>query len=259
MGLATLVVHDDLSRHAIAYREMSLLLRRLPGREAYPGDMFYQHSRLLERAGRLHDRLGGGSLTALPIIETQRGELSAYIPTNVVSITDGQIYLQAELFHQGQRPAVHPSLSVSRVGTKSQDPAMQRVANVLRRDLAAYRDIRSFADLGSEIDRFTRRALDRGERLLEILKQGPGVPLAFGEELAVLMGAGQGMLDAIPLDQVAAFEALFLQMLRDEYRELIAAVATPAALDRAAADRFAELITRARRQFASAHDLDLEG
>lgn len=206
-GKDVLVVYDDLSKHAWAYRQVSLLLRRPPGREAYPGDIFYVHSRLLERAAKLNDDFGGGSLTALPIIETQAGDVSAYIPTNVISITDGQIYLESDLFYQGIRPALNVGLSVSRVGSAAQTKAMKKVASKLRLDLAQYRALEAFSQFGSDLDEATRKQLDRGRRMTEVLKQGQYVPMSVGHQVAILYAVTNGHLDAVAAEDVAGFEA----------------------------------------------------
>ena len=209
-----LIIYDDLSKHAVAYREMSLLLRRPPGREAYPGDVFYLHSRLLERACKLNPDHGGGSITALPIIETQAGDVSAYIPTNVISITDGQIYLETDLFYAGQRPAINAGLSVSRVGGSAQTKAMKSVAGQLRLDLAQYRELAAFAQFGSDLDKATLARLTRGEKVLEVLKQGQYQPMAMEDQVAIIFAGVNGYLDEIPRDQIASFEADFLKYLR---------------------------------------------
>src|SRR5215217_618053 len=206
-----LCVYDDLSKHAWAYREMALLLRRPPGREAYPGDVFYLHSRLLERAARLNEENGGGSLTALPIIETQDGDVSAYIPTNVISITDGQIYLEPELFFAGVRPAVNVGISVSRVGGNAQTKAMKKIAGSLRLDLAAYRELEAFAQLGTELDKATQRQLDRGARLVELLKQPQYKPMPVEQEVMVVYAGTKGYLDDVPLNRIGEFQNSFLQ------------------------------------------------
>jgi len=206
-GKDVLVVYDDLSKHAWAYRQVSLLLRRPPGREAYPGDIFYVHSRLLERAAKLNDDFGGGSLTALPIIETQAGDVSAYIPTNVISITDGQIYLESDLFYQGIRPALNVGLSVSRVGSAAQTKAVKKVASKLRLDLAQYRALEAFSQFGSDLDEATRKQLDRGRRMTEVLKQGQYVPMSVGHQVAILYAVTNGHLDEVPAEEVAAYEA----------------------------------------------------
>src|ERR671926_201012 len=208
-----LVVYDDLSKHAQAYREISLLLRRPPGREAYPGDVFYLHSRLLERAAKLKKELGGGSLTALPIIETQAGDLSAYIPTNVISITDGQIFLESDLFHQGVRPAINVGNSVSRVGGSAQIKAMRQVAGTLRLDLAQYRELAAFAQFGSDLDKSTQAQLTRGARLVEILKQPQYEPLPVEKQVAIIFAGTNGYLDPIPVSEVRAFETRLDQFI----------------------------------------------
>jgi len=215
-----LVVYDDLSKQAVAYRQLSLLLRRPPGREAYPGDVFYLHSRLLERSTKLSDDNGGGSLTALPIIETQEGDVSAYIPTNVISITDGQIYLQPELFASGVRPAVNVGISVSRVGGNAQIKAMKEVAGSLRLDLAAYRELEAFAQLGTELDKSSQQQLDRGGRMVELLKQGQYVPYDVIDQCISIFCASKGILDKMPLDEVHAFEAALLEHFHSSAKAL---------------------------------------
>lgn len=215
-----LVVFDDLSKHAVAYRAMSLLLRRPPGREAYPGDVFYLHSRLLERAARLHDDLGGGSLTALPIVETQAGDVSAYIPTNVISITDGQIYLESELFFAGVRPAINVGISVSRVGGAAQINAMKEVAGSLRLDLSQYRELEAFAQFGSDLDQATQEKLARGERIVEILKQAQYSPMPVEEQVMIIYTVINGYLDDIPVDNLQRFEKEFLQYVDASYEEI---------------------------------------
>ncbi len=229
-GQDALIVYDDLSKHAWAYRQVSLLLRRPPGREAYPGDVFYLHSRLLERSARLKDDLGGGSLTALPIIETQAADVSAYIPTNVISITDGQIYLEGELFYGGVRPAVNAGLSVSRVGGAAQIKAMRQVAGRLRLDLAAFRSLAAFAQFGSDLDANTRAQLDRGARLTETLKQGQYQPLPVEEQVAILWAATNGPLDSVPVEEVQEWEAGLLDFLRTGYGDLLNTIKTEKAL-----------------------------
>jgi len=206
-GRDVLIVYDDLSKHAVAYRQLSLLLRRPPGREAFPGDVFYLHSRLLERAARLSDARGGGSMTALPIIETQAGDFSAYIPTNVVSITDGQIYLEPSLFHAGVRPAINIGMSVSRVGATAQLPAMRRVAGRLRLDLAQYRELSAFAQFGADLGENVRRQLLRGEKLIEALKQDAGEPLPIDQEILIVAAGVSGALDDVPTSRIREFEA----------------------------------------------------
>ena len=220
----TLVVYDDLSRQANAYRQLALLLRRPPGREAYPGDVFYLHSRLLERAARISDDLGGGSLTALPLIETQEGEVSAYIPTNVISITDGQIYLRTDLYNAGIRPAIDVGLSVSRVGGNAQIKAMKQVAGSLRIDLAAYRELEAFAQMGTELDKATQAQLARGARLVEVLKQQQYSPMPVEEQVMVLYAATRGFLDDVPVGRVREFEQKFLSWLRNREPEILAGI-----------------------------------
>ncbi len=219
-GKDVLVVYDDLSKQAAAYRELSLLLRRPPGREAYPGDVFNLHSRLLERAAKLHPNIGGGSMTALPVIETQQGDVSAYIPTNVISITDGQIILEPDLFYAGVRPAINVGLSVSRVGGKAQRTAMRQVAGQLRLDLAQYRELAAFAQFGSDLDRATRARLTRGERMVELLKQGQYNPMPLEEQVMSIYTGVRGYLDSLPADKVRDFEIEFLKYMRTEKPEI---------------------------------------
>jgi F-type H+-transporting ATPase subunit alpha len=216
-GEATLCVYDDLSKQAAAYRQLSLLLRRPPGREAFPGDVFYLHSRLLERAVKLSDAHGGGSLTALPIIETQEGEVSAYIPTNVISITDGQIYLEPDLFFAGVRPAINVGISVSRVGGNAQTKAMKKIAGSLKLDLAAYRELEAFAQLGTELDKATQKQLDRGARLVELLKQPQYRPMPVEQEIMVVFAGTQGFLDDVPVNRVQEFQNSFLQYVDSSF------------------------------------------
>ena len=220
-GRHTLVVYDDLSKQAASYRQLSLLLRRPPGREAYPGDVFYLHSRLLERAAKLSDARGGGSLTALPIVETQAGDVSAYIPTNVISITDGQIYLEPDLFYAGVRPAVNVGISVSRVGGAAQVKAMKSVAGRLRLDLAQFRELEAFAQFGSELDKATQRQLERGRRMVEILKQPQYQPMPVEEQIAIIFAGTRGHLDEVPVEDVAEFEERFLEYLRSSKADLL--------------------------------------
>jgi len=217
----TLCVYDDLTKQANAYRELSLLLRRPPGREAYPGDIFYCHSRLLERAAKLSNELGGGSMTALPIIETLDGEVGAYIPTNVISITDGQIYLLSNLFAGGIRPAVDVGISVSRVGGSAQIKAMKKYAGSLRLDLAQFRELEAFAQMGTELDATTQRQIDRGRRLVEVLKQGQYVPMDVSEQVAIIFAGTQGLLDRIPVSNITEFEKTLLQHLRSKYSAIL--------------------------------------
>jgi len=215
-GGHALIVYDDLSKQAMAYRQLSLLMRRPPGREAYPGDIFYCHSRLLERAAKLSDELGGGSLTALPIVETLEGEVSAYIPTNVISITDGQIYLQPDLFFAGQRPAINVGISVSRVGGNAQVPAMKKVAGGLRLDLSAFRELEAFAQLGTELDAATQARLDRGYRMIELLKQGLHQTMSVTDQVLSIYAGTRGHLDKIPINEVHAWETGFLKFVRNQ-------------------------------------------
>ncbi|WEK53968.1 MAG: F0F1 ATP synthase subunit alpha [Candidatus Cohnella colombiensis] len=223
-GKHVLIIYDDLTKQAAAYRELSLLLRRPPGREAYPGDVFYLHSRLLERAAKLNDELGGGSLTALPFIETQAGDVSAYIPTNVISITDGQIFLESDLFYSGQRPAVNVGISVSRVGSSAQIKAMKKVAGTLKTDLAQYRELAAFAQFGSDLDKVTKSRLDRGIRTLEILKQGVNQPMAVERQVVSLYIVTKGFTDSIPVEDVRRFESEFLSYLDANRPEIFASI-----------------------------------
>lgn len=223
-GKHVLIIYDDLTKQAAAYRELSLLLRRPPGREAYPGDVFYLHSRLLERAAKLNDELGGGSLTALPFIETQAGDISAYIPTNVISITDGQIFLESDLFYSGQRPAVNVGNSVSRVGSSAQTKAMKKVAGTLKTDLAQYRELAAFAAFGSDLDKVTQARLDRGIRTLEILKQGINVPMPLERQVVSLYLVTKGHADSVPVQDVRRFESEFLGYLDAQRPEILASI-----------------------------------
>ena len=217
----SLVIYDDLSKQAASYREVSLLLRRPPGREAYPGDVFYLHSRLLERASKLSDELGGGSLTALPVIETKAGDVSAYIPTNVISITDGQIYLEPDLFNAGVRPAINVGISVSRVGGNAQIKAMKKIAGTLRLDLAQYRELEAFAKFGSDLDKATLQQLRRGERLVEILKQKQYVPMDVEKQIAIIYAATSGYLDELPVEKLVQYEADLLLEMENMHKQLL--------------------------------------
>jgi len=230
-GRHTLVIYDDLSKQANAYRQMSLLLRRPPGREAYPGDVFYLHSRLLERAAKLNDKYGGGSLTALPIVETQEGEVSAYIPTNVISITDGQIYLQPGLFAAGQRPAVDVGISVSRVGGSAQIKAMKSVAGRLRLDQAQFKALEAFAQLGTELDPATQAQLDRGYRVMEVLKQDESDPYPVEDQVVVIFAVTRGLMDKIPVAKIRDFEKKLLQYLKESHPEILKSIATKKAIE----------------------------
>merc|ERR1712003_226209 len=220
-GKATLVIYDDLSKQAVAYRQMSLLLRRPPGREAYPGDVFYLHSRLLERAAKMSDAMGGGSLTALPVIETQAGDVSAYIPTNVISITDGQIFLETELFYKGIRPAINVGLSVSRVGSAAQIKAMKMLAGSLKLELAQYREVAAFAQFGSDLDAATQQLLNRGEKLTELLKQKQFVPMPVERQACVLYAGTRGYLDKLVTSEIGRFEEMYLETLETKHGHLL--------------------------------------
>ncbi|HEX9652439.1 MAG TPA: F0F1 ATP synthase subunit alpha [bacterium] len=246
-----LVIYDDLSKHAWAYRQLSLLLRRPPAREAYPGDVFYLHSRLLERAAKLSDELGGGSMTALPIIETQAGDVSAYIPTNVISITDGQIYLESDLFYAGVRPAINVGLSVSRVGGNAQIKAMKQVAGRLRLDLAQYRELEAFAKFGSDLDKATLAQITRGQRMVEILKQDQYTPLSVEKQIAIIFLGVNGYLDSIPVDQIGRLEKEYHQFLETNYSGVLKEIVEKKNIDDAlrakmktAADEFMKLFTK---------------
>jgi F-type H+-transporting ATPase subunit alpha len=225
-GMHALIVYDDLSKQAVAYRQMSLLLRRPPGREAYPGDVFYLHSRLLERAAKMSDKQGGGSLTALPVIETQAGDVSAYIPTNVISITDGQIFLETGLFYKGVRPAINVGLSVSRVGSSAQIKAMKQVAGSIKLDLAQFREMEAFSQFASDLDATTQKMLNRGRRLTELLKQPQYAPMAVEEQVCVIYAGVKGFLDTVKVDDIARFEAGFLQELRGAGSAILEAIRT---------------------------------
>jgi len=245
--------YDDLSKHAQAYREISLLLRRPPGREAFPGDVFYLHSRLLERAAKLNDKLGGGSLTSLPVIETQAGDVSAYIPTNVISITDGQIYLEADLFNAGIRPAINVGISVSRVGGNAQIKAMRQVAGSLRLDMAQYRELAAFAQFGSDqLDKVTQGQLARGQRLTEILKQDQYVPLPVEKQVLSLYVATSGSLDAVPVPEVRRFEREFLQFVETNYPSILKNIAAKKALDDAIKGEIKTAVDAFKERFAAA-------
>lgn len=230
-GKHALVIYDDLSKQAVAYRQMSLILRRPPGREAYPGDVFYLHSRLLERASKLSDDLGGGSLTALPIIETQEGDVAAYIPTNVISITDGQIYLESNLFNSGQRPAVDVGISVSRVGGNAQIKAMKSIAGMLRLDLAQYRELEAFAKFGSDLDQATQDQLTKGRTMMEIIRQNQYVPMPIEKQVAIIFVGTEGLVNEIPLEKVKDFEEGYLDYLDDNMRDLLDKIKDTGALD----------------------------
>jgi F-type H+-transporting ATPase subunit alpha len=250
-GKHALCIYDDLSKHAVAYREISLLLRRPPGREAYPGDVFYLHSRLLERAAKLSNELGGGSLTALPIIETQAGDVSAYIPTNVISITDGQIYLETDLFNSGVRPAVNVGLSVSRVGGSAQIKAMRQVAGTLRLDLAQYRELAAFSQFGSDLDKATQAQLARGKRLTEILKQGQYQPLPFSKQILIIFAGTTGLLDDMPVDQLGDFEKGLYGYVETTNPGILKAIEEKKILDDQLKEEMTKVIKEFKERFAS--------
>ncbi|MDE8654102.1 F0F1 ATP synthase subunit alpha [Novosphingobium album (ex Liu et al. 2023)] len=249
-GMHAVIVYDDLSKQAVAYRQMSLLLRRPPGREAYPGDVFYLHSRLLERAAKMNDSLGAGSLTALPIIETQAGDVSAYIPTNVISITDGQIFLETGLFYQGVRPAINVGLSVSRVGSSAQTKAMKKVSGSIKLELAQYREMAAFAQFGSDLDASTQKLLNRGARLTELLKQPQFSPLPFEEQTVSIFAGTNGYLDALPVDKVTEYEAGMLSFMRSEHPDVLALIRDTKDFGDEAKTRTVAALDTFARQFA---------
>jgi len=250
-GKHALVMYDDLSKHAQAYRELSLLLHRPPGREAYPGDVFYLHSRLLERAARVHNDLGGGSLTALPVIETQAGDISAYVPTNVISITDGQIYLEPDLFFSGVRPAVNVGLSVSRVGGNAQTKAMKQVAGTLRLALAQYRELAAFSQLSTDLDQTTKDQLTRGERMVEVLKQGLFGPMPFGDQVMIIFAANQGELDDIDAPRVKDFEAGFLAFVHEKYADITHSIEKEQKITDETKEKLIKAVKEFKQQFTS--------
>uniref|UniRef100_A0A8C1PNQ4 ATP synthase subunit alpha n=1 Tax=Cyprinus carpio TaxID=7962 RepID=A0A8C1PNQ4_CYPCA len=241
-GKHALIIYDDLSKQAVAYRQMSLLLRRPPGREAYPGDVFYLHSRLLERAAKMNDNFGGGSLTALPVIETQAGDVSAYIPTNVISITDGQIFLETELFYKGIRPAINVGLSVSRVGSAAQTRAMKQVAGTMKLELAQYREVAAFAQFGSDLDAATQQLLNRGVRLTELLKQGQYSPMAIEEQVAVIYAGVRGHLDKMDPSKITKFEKAFLQHVISQHQDLLTAIRTDGKISEASDTKLKQIV-----------------
>jgi len=249
-GMHAVIIYDDLSKQAVAYRQMSLLLRRPPGREAYPGDVFYLHSRLLERAAKMNDANKAGSLTALPVIETQANDVSAYIPTNVISITDGQIFLETDLFYQGIRPAVNVGLSVSRVGSSAQTKAMKKVAGRIKGELAQYREMAAFAQFGSDLDATTQRLLNRGSRLTELLKQPQFSPLKMEEQVVVIYAGVNGYLDPIPVDRVRAFEHGLLGLLRTQHADVLDAIRDNRDLDDATAGKLKAAVDQYAKTFA---------
>jgi F-type H+-transporting ATPase subunit alpha len=249
-GRHALAVYDDLSKHAQAYRALSLLLRRPPGREAYPGDVFYLHSRLLERAAKLSDAHGGGSLTALPVIETQSGDVSAYIPTNVISITDGQIYLEPDLFFAGVRPAINVGISVSRVGGNAQIKAMKQVAGKLKLEMAQYRDVAAFSQFASDLDRATQLQLIRGQRLTELLKQDLASPISVEDQVVAIFAGGTGVLDELKNDEVKAFETGFLKFVKDKYPEIPEGIRTSKTISKEHEEALKKAVTEFSGQFS---------
>ena len=246
-----LIIYDDLSKHAVAYREMSLILRRPPGREAYPGDVFYLHSRLLERASKLSDALGAGSLTALPIIETQAGDVSAYIPTNVISITDGQIFLESGLFNSGIRPAINVGLSVSRVGGSAQIKAIKKVSGTLRLDLAQYRELQAFAQFASDLDESSRKQLDRGQRMVEILKQPPYSPLPVENQVVIIFAGSRGFLDDIPASSIGKFEAELYPYIEAKYPEIFEEIRSKKTLEKDLEENLIKALNDFKATFAA--------
>jgi F-type H+-transporting ATPase subunit alpha len=248
-GGHAVIMYDDLYKHAVAYRQVSLLLRRPPGREAFPGDIFNIHSRLLERAAKLNDELGGGSLTALPVVETQAGDYAAYIPTNVISITDGQIYLESDLFNSGVRPAISVGLSVSRVGGNAQIPAMKKVAGALRLNLAQHRELAAFAQFGSELDKATQDQLSRGERLIEILKQPQYTPAPVEEQVIMIFAAINGHLDDTPTEKIKEFESKFIQEIRDKHSGIAMAIKEKKKIEEDTASNLNRVLTEFKTAF----------
>jgi F-type H+-transporting ATPase subunit alpha len=244
-----LIIYDDLSKQAVAYRQMSLLLRRPPGREAYPGDVFYLHSRLLERAAKLNEDNGGGSLTALPIIETQAGDVSAYIPTNVISITDGQIFLETELFNQGIRPAVNVGLSVSRVGSAAQIKAMKKVAGSIKLELAQYREMAAFAQFGSDLDVSTQKLLNRGSKLTELLKQDQYSPMTVAEQVISVYTGVKGYLDSVDINQIRSFEKDLLELIKNEKSEILESIQKSGKIEEDTDKILSEIITNYKKKF----------
>jgi F-type H+-transporting ATPase subunit alpha len=254
-GEHALIIYDDLSKQAVAYRQLSLLLRRPPGREAYPGDIFFNHSRLLERAAKVNDELGAGSLTALPIIETQAGDVSAYIPTNVISITDGQVYLEPNLFFAGVRPAINVGLSVSRVGGAAQVKAMKQVAGSLRLDLAQYRELAAFAQFGSDLDKATQQQLNRGERLVEVLKQPQYQPLPMEKQVSILYAGARGFLDTIPVDMLADYEKELYNYIEQQAPAVFDGLKEKQAIDSELEELMKSTLTSFNESFKSAKGL----
>ena len=250
-GMHALIIYDDLSKQAVAYRQMSLILRRPPGREAYPGDVFYLHSRLLERAAKLSDEHGGGSLTALPIIETQGGDVSAYIPTNVISITDGQIFLETELFNQGIRPAINVGLSVSRVGSAAQTKAMKKVSGSMKLELAQYREMAAFAQFGSDLDASTQQLLNRGSKLTELLKQKQYTPMTVAEQVISIFCGVKGYLDNIDLKDISDFENKIIDRCKSEKPQIIESILSSGKLEEQTEKDLIEVITNLKETFKS--------
>ena len=250
-GMHALIIYDDLSKQAVAYRQMSLLLRRPPGREAYPGDVFYLHSRLLERAAKLSDEHGGGSLTALPIIETQGGDVSAFIPTNVISITDGQIFLETNLFNQGIRPAINVGLSVSRVGSSAQTKAMKKVSGSMKLELAQYREMAAFAQFGSDLDASTQKLLNRGSKLTELLKQKQYSPMTVAEQVISVFCGVRGYLDDVENKDIANFEAKIIEKCKSEKPEIIESISSSGKLEEDSEKLLVEVITNLKKNFNS--------
>lgn len=248
-GEHALAMYDDLYKHAMAYRQISLLLRRPPGREAFPGDIFNLHSRLLERAAKLNDELGAGSLTALPVVETQAGDYAAYIPTNVISITDGQIYLESDLFFSGVRPAVHVGLSVSRVGGNAQIPAMKKVAGALRLFLAQHRELAAFAQFGSELDQSTQDQISKGDRLIEILKQPQFEPMPVGEQVMMIFAGINGHLDDIPVEKIKDFESKFLGFIKDKHSSISLEIVEKKKIDDDLSKRLVNAINECKEEY----------
>jgi len=249
-GMHALIIYDDLSKQAVAYRQMSLLLRRPPGREAYPGDVFYLHSRLLERAAKLGDEHGGGSLTALPIIETQAGDVSAYIPTNVISITDGQIFLETELFNQGIRPAINVGLSVSRVGSSAQTKAMKKVSGSMKLELAQYREMAAFAQFGSDLDASTQQLLNRGAKLTELLKQDQYSPMTVAEQVISVFAGVKGYLDDVDLGKIKGFEKDVIEKIKNDKPEIIEAIQSSGKLDEDTENQLKQVIEEYKKNNA---------
>ena len=252
-GKHALIIYDDLSKHAASYREISLLLRRPPGREAYPGDVFYLHSRLLERSAKMSKENGGGSLTALPIIETQAGDVSAYIPTNVISITDGQIFFETDLFNSGVRPAVNVGLSVSRVGFAAATKATKQVGSTLKLDLAQYRELAAFSQFGSDLDKVTQQQLNRGQRLTELLKQPQFQPLTAAQQVAILFAGTQGLLDDVEVGDIKEFEAGYYPFLDSAHSDILTDIATKKALDDDLRKRLKDAINEYKSDFLQQH------